>query len=95
MLKNDIFTPAKIERSKREEITASDFSAVYSLYTVSLEGGAVYYAVEIRTEGDRTFASLGEDQRDARRIYEMIVRCAVTPCQLQDVLSDDMNKIYS
>ena len=46
------------------------------------------YVIEVRYDGERAAAFAGADLLRAASAYQKIVRGAVTPCTLDDVLAD-------
>lgn len=50
--------------------------------------GICQYQIRVAFGTERAIAPLGTDFETAKRIYDQIVRGAVTPCTLADVLAD-------
>ena len=61
----------------------------YRLYRLQSIGSTACYQLQITFRADCKTCSLSvEDEREAKRIYDLIVRGRVTPCCLSDVLED-------
>lgn len=93
MSEKSIAVSENIEILKREERRTFERVARYTLYRLSLEGGE-YYAVEIVCGDERALAVSGGERGSARELFGAILRGAVMPCQLADVMYDEANKIY-
>ncbi len=77
-----------LKREDSRTVRLDELCLTYSLYGVTLNSLRRYYAIGIETENDGAFVAVGTDEHMAATLYERLCELLVTPCTLEDIVSD-------
>ena len=78
----------KISRLEQSRTTVLGRELNFSFFEVIVSGER-YYAVEVVGCGESSPAVIGKEYESAYELYESIVKLGVTPCTLQEIVSDN------
>lgn len=84
-MKKLIFRAAELIRRDRAKVLGREVR--YKLYALK-RPCACFYVIEVGDGKERYARCFGKEKNAAIDIYKKIVRCAATPCTLDDIADD-------
>ena len=88
MTRNMSDTAERISRLDERSADTSHGELKYSFFEMVVSG-ETYYATEVIGGGESSLAVIGKDYTNAYELYCALARLKVTPCTLQEIVSDN------
>ncbi len=87
-MSTDLYVSSEMLKLEERRADFLGISVIYYFFELLSPSGQRYYAVEVVSDDDTSLAVVGKESALAYEFYERIVNSGVTPCSLQDVVSD-------
>lgn len=88
MTENRVISGERIEMLGCRSESLGEFCITYSLYGITLRSLRTYYVIGAENDTEGALGVLGEEKEAAEGLFDRLSTLLVTPCTLEDVLSD-------